>query len=209
MPKIALIPGSARVPGNGKGLGAWVTSVLTSRLTEVDSSAEDAFHISTVDVNSPPHPLGPIVDGTQIPAAIRDPNSYSSPAVIEWSKFVSSCDAFIIVTPQYNWGIPGDLKNAIDHLYREWQGKPVLLVTYGGHGGSRCAAQLKEILGGGLKMHVLEHCVEVTLPSEYIRGDQRVSLDEPTPDFLKAYEPAIQEAAEEMKQFFAAKPSQS
>jgi NAD(P)H-dependent FMN reductase len=54
----------------------------------------------------------------------------------------------VLVTAQYNWGYPAALKNAIDHLYREWRGKPVLLVTYGGHGGDKCAAQLRQVLGG-------------------------------------------------------------
>ena len=51
------------------------------------------------------------------------------------------------LTPQYNWGYPAALKNAIDHLYREWQGKPVLLITYGGHGGGQCGAQLRIVMG--------------------------------------------------------------
>jgi NAD(P)H-dependent FMN reductase len=52
------------------------------------------------------------------------------------------------VTPQYNWGYPAVLKNAIDHLYKEWHGKPEMIVTYGGHGGhggTKCAAQLRQI----------------------------------------------------------------
>jgi NAD(P)H-dependent FMN reductase len=41
----------------------------------------------------------------------------------------------VFVSPQYNWGYPAPLKNAIDHLYKEWLGKPAVIVTYGGHGG--------------------------------------------------------------------------
>jgi NAD(P)H-dependent FMN reductase len=54
----------------------------------------------------------------------------------------------VFVTPQYNWGYPAALKNAIDHLYREWRGKPALIVTYGSQGGGKCAAQLREVLVG-------------------------------------------------------------
>ena len=53
-----------------------------------------------------------------------------------------------MVTPQYNWGYPAPLKNAIDHLYSEWGGKPAMIVTYGGHGGTRCADQLRQVLDG-------------------------------------------------------------
>ncbi len=52
--------------------------------------------------------------------------------------------AIVFVSPQYNWGYPAPLKNAIDHLYKEWAGKPAMIVTYGGHGGSKCAAQLRQ-----------------------------------------------------------------
>jgi len=65
-----------------------------------------------------------------------------------WSARVSGARGVVLVTPQYNWGYPAALKNAIDHLYREWRGKPVLLVPYGGHGGDKCAGQLRQVLGG-------------------------------------------------------------
>lgn len=64
-----------------------------------------------------------------------------------WGELISSATAVVIVTPQYNWGYPAALKNAIDHLYREWRDKPVLIVTYGGHGGNQCGAQLRIVMG--------------------------------------------------------------
>jgi len=44
----------------------------------------------------------------------------------------------------------------LDHLFNEWGGKPVLVVTYGGRGGGKCEEQLKVVLSGGLKMKVIE-----------------------------------------------------
>lgn len=64
----------------------------------------------------------------------------------EWSRIVSSFDGFIFVFPQYNWGYPGVLKNALDFLYAEWGGKPASLATYGTRGGNRGARQLGEVL---------------------------------------------------------------
>jgi len=57
-------------------------------------------------------------------------------------------DAFIFVTPQYNWSVPASLKNALDFLFHEWRGKPAGIVSYGGHGGGKAAAHLREILQG-------------------------------------------------------------
>jgi len=45
------------------------------------------------------------------------------------------------------------LKNAIDHLYHEWRDKPAVIVTYGGHGGTKCSEQLKQV-AGAVKMSV-------------------------------------------------------
>jgi NAD(P)H-dependent FMN reductase len=70
-----------------------------------------------------------------------------------WSELVSSAEGVVFVTPQYNWGYPAPLKNAIDRLYREWRDKPALIVTYGSQGGGKCAVQLREVLGGmGLRL---------------------------------------------------------
>lgn len=48
-----------------------------------------------------------------------------------WSGLVSSYDGFVFVFPQYNWGYPAVLQNALDYLYAEWRDKPAALVTYG------------------------------------------------------------------------------
>ena len=66
----------------------------------------------------------------------------------------------MFVTPQYNWGYPAPLKNAIDYLYNEWKGKPALVVSYGGHGGGKANGQLREVLRG-VRMHVCEKGVEL------------------------------------------------
>jgi NAD(P)H-dependent FMN reductase len=62
-----------------------------------------------------------------------------------WSRKIAAAPAFVFVTPQYNWGYPAGLKNALDHLYGEWGGKPAMIVSYGGHGGGRSAEQLQQV----------------------------------------------------------------
>ncbi len=73
---------------------------------------------------------------------------YGCASTRAWSQLVQDASGVVFVTPQYNWGYPAPLKNAIDHLYREWRGKPALIVTYGSHGGGKCGAQLREVLRG-------------------------------------------------------------
>lgn len=64
-----------------------------------------------------------------------------------WSERVEACDAFIVVTPEYNYGMPAPLKNALDFLYREWWYKPVGFVSYGGtSGGTRAVQMIKQVV---------------------------------------------------------------
>jgi len=64
-----------------------------------------------------------------------------------WSEKISSYDGFVFVTPEYNRGIPGQLKNALDFLYAEWNDKAAGIVAYGSSGGLRAAEHLKSVLG--------------------------------------------------------------
>ena len=71
--------------------------------------------------------------------------NYATEHTRAWSRKIVGAPAIIFVTPQYNGGYPAPLKNAIDHIYAEWAGKPVMIVTYGGHGGNHCGEQLAQV----------------------------------------------------------------
>ncbi|MFT4892595.1 MAG: NAD(P)H-dependent FMN reductase [Candidatus Nanohaloarchaea archaeon] len=64
------------------------------------------------------------------------------------SEKVQETDCIIIITPEYNHSIPGVLKNAIDHLYPEYDDKPFAFVTTsaGGFGGVRGLQHLHDIV---------------------------------------------------------------
>lgn len=56
------------------------------------------------------------------------------------------CDAFVIVTPEYNHGYPAPLKQLIDSFGEEWHAKAVAFVSYGGiSGGLRAVEQLRQV----------------------------------------------------------------
>jgi NAD(P)H-dependent FMN reductase len=74
------------------------------------------------------------------------------PGVPEFGEKVGRADALIIVTPEYNNGYPGVLKNALDYLLPEYERKPIGIATVsaGGHGGITCLAQLRlTVIGMG------------------------------------------------------------
>lgn len=85
----------------------------------------------------------------------------------------------IFVIPQYNWGYPAALKNAIDHLYREWRDKPAVIVTYGGHGGTKCSEQLRQV-ASAVKLRLVPTAPAIVLPEAVIR--EGAALD-PNRDF--------------------------
>jgi NAD(P)H-dependent FMN reductase len=79
----------------------------------------------------------------------------------------------VFVFPQYNWGYPGVLKNALDYLDDEWHGKPASFATYGTRGGSKAAAQFVMVLNG-LHMRVLDHVEAVIADDDVDAGGQLI-----------------------------------
>ncbi len=89
----------------------------------------------------------------------------------DWSTRISGADAFILVTPEYNYGFPATIKNAIDFLYHEWRYKPLGFVSYGGiSGGTRCVQMLKLTLTA-LDIVPLTAAVNVPLFTQHIKDD--------------------------------------
>jgi len=198
--RFAVLIGSTRQNNNNIGVANWIKSVLRSR--PLPKGAPDGSEITVVDPAT--WPLGPLL-GPGMAAAVIPPAKYDDPVIQSWSEFVQSCAGLVVVSPQYNWGYPGELKNALDHLFHELKDKPVMLVTYGGRGGSKAAAQLTEVLAGGLKMKLVEPQVAIVLPPPYIRTNLRVSHDasialhgtEADHDpFLKEYQAITEQAAD-------------
>jgi len=70
------------------------------------------------------------------------------PGAVALSQAIAAGDGLVIVTPEYNNGYPGVLKNALDYLLPELKRKPVGIVTVsaGGFGGIGCLAQLRLVL---------------------------------------------------------------
>lgn len=106
----------------------------------------------------------PFFDEPGVPSQIHDYTKYAHEHTRAWSQEVQSYDAFIFVTPQYNWGYPAVLKNAIDYLYNEWKGKAAMIVSYGGHGGGRAGVQLRQVLCG-VHMVPTKKPVELAFPN--------------------------------------------
>ena len=87
---------------------------------------------------------------------------------IACSLMVARTDAFVFVTPEYNFGYNAALKNAIDYLSTEWADKAAGFVSYGGvAAGTRAVQQLKQVLTA-LKMVTVAESVNIPFFSQFI-----------------------------------------
>jgi NAD(P)H-dependent FMN reductase len=131
MIKIAIIIGSTRPGRKAEAVARWVHEIAKKRI-------DAAFELVDIkDFNLP------LLDEPVPPSM----GQYSQPHTKAWSAKIASFDAYVFVTPEYNHGTSGALKNAIDYLYLEWNNKAAGLVSYGSIGGARAAEQLRLVMG--------------------------------------------------------------
>jgi chromate reductase, NAD(P)H dehydrogenase (quinone) len=118
------------------------SSAVLRGLQEV---AGDKAHIEVFSLEAVPL-YNADLDGEQKP-----------PAVAELKNAIGKCDALVLVSPEYNYGISGVLKNALDWASRPGyssvlRDKPVLIMTSspGMVGGVRAQGQLRQTLAATL-----------------------------------------------------------
>jgi NAD(P)H-dependent FMN reductase len=130
MPKVAIILGSTRPGRAGEAVARWVYELAQKR-------SDAQFELLDIkDFNLP------LLDEPVPPSQ----GKYSKPHTKAWAAKVESFDAYVFVTAEYNHGIPGALKNALDFLYREWNNKVAGFVGYGGAGGTRAVESLRLVM---------------------------------------------------------------
>lgn len=150
MLQIAIILGSTRPNRNGEQVARWVLDIAAER-----SDAE----FELIDLRD--YPL-PHLDEPDRPSLGLHVNAHTK----QWAQKIASFDGFVIVTPEYNHGIPGVLKNALDYLYTEWNNKAVGFVSYGSVGGARAAEQLR-MVAGSLQMADVRQQVALSMITEF------------------------------------------
>ncbi len=85
--------------------------------------------------------------------------NYTNQHTKEWSDTVREADAFVFVTPEYNFSPPASLVNALHYLYNEWNYKPCAFVSYGGASGGMRSVEATKQIATVLKMVPLVEAV--------------------------------------------------
>ncbi|KQB83602.1 NADPH-dependent FMN reductase [Corynebacterium oculi] len=133
--KIGIIVGSIREGRLGDQVGQWALGVAR------EQPEKEATEFTLIDLKDFDLPL---YASEVLPAMAN--KEYGNEQVQEWSRAIDACDAFLFVTPEYNHSVPGAMKNAVDSLGAEWQGKPIGFIGYSATGGIRAVEHWRAIM---------------------------------------------------------------
>lgn len=143
MPVLHVVIASTRPGRKGPAIAQWFFGL---------AQAHGGFDVRLVDLAEVDLPL------------LDEPNhprmrQYTHEHTRRWSALVDSADAFVFVTPEYNFAVPAPLVNALDYLYHEWGHKPAGFVSYGGQSGGVRAVQMAKLIVTALKMMPIPEAV--------------------------------------------------
>jgi NAD(P)H-dependent FMN reductase len=131
MTTISIIVGSTREGRFSEKAARWILQHLQKR---------NGIEARLLDLRNFPMPFF----DQPVPPAMPGRPPYEDDVVKRWTTAIGASDGFIFVTPEYNYGAPAVLKNAIDWVYPEWNRKAAAFVSYGSAMGARSVQQLRE-----------------------------------------------------------------
>ncbi|GAA1659829.1 bifunctional NAD(P)H-dependent oxidoreductase/GNAT family N-acetyltransferase [Glycomyces endophyticus] len=132
--RVLVITCSTRPGALGPAVGAWLSGAV--------SAAADDLGVELVPVALGDLDL-PFLDEEEHPSS----GVYRHAHTRRWSALVDAADGFIAITPEYNYGMPATLKNALDYLSAEWAWKPIGFVSYGHtSAGTRSVQHAKQVV---------------------------------------------------------------
>ena len=169
MPTLMVIVASTRSARVGHTVADWVADTARTR---------GDF---TVDVADLQEIALPFFDEAHPPMM----GKYEQPHTLAWAKRAAAADAFVIVSPEYNGSYPGVLKNALDYLHAEWNGKRAAVVGYGAYPESRMIGQLDYVLRN-LRFERTSRDLQVQTPWALLAEDGTLSAPADLTDALQS-----------------------
>jgi NAD(P)H-dependent FMN reductase len=161
VPHLLIIIGSTRTARRGETVARWLADVAAAR-DDVTCELVDlaAFSLPLLSAATPP----------MSPDARED-------AARDWARTIDAADGYLVVVPEYNHGYPAAIKNGFDHLFGEWNRKPIGFASYGGpHGGVRAAEQLRQV---AIELEMVPVRRQVAIPRIWDAVDESGELREP------------------------------
>lgn len=170
--RIAVIVGSTRPGRKGDAIARWAYEIARRR----PDAAFELLDVAAFNL--------PVLDE---PVPAMSSEQYLHEHARRWSAAIASFDGYVFVTPEYNHGVSGALKNAIDFLYKEWSDKAAGFIGYGFTMGARAVESLRLVMASlqvatvrpqvGLSLFTDFERAEVFKPTERLEHAVNVMLD--------------------------------
>lgn len=154
-PKLNIVIGSTRPGRVGPVVAQWLDEVARQH-NKFEVDLVDLADFDLPLLNEQAHPM------TQ---------QYTQEATKRWSQSVASADAFVFLTPEYNYFPPASLVNSVQVVAKEWHYKPAAVVSYGGISGGLRAAQVLRQLLSNVNVYALTQPVPVPMFTQFVDGD--------------------------------------
>ncbi|QFU15574.1 NADPH-dependent FMN reductase [Microvirga thermotolerans] len=116
----------------------------------------------------------PVYDEPEHPRLQKYRNEHTK----AWSRSVAAADAYVFVTPEYNFNPSPSLVNALNYVYSEWNYKPAGFVSYGGVSGGLRAVQAAKLLVTALKMMPMMEGVSVPNFAQHLDAEKKFHPNE-------------------------------
>ena len=143
--KLTAVLASVREGRAGEAIGQWFLA---------RARAHGKFDVELADLKALKLPLLDEPEHPRLKKYVHDSSK-------RWSEIVGGSDAFVFVTPEYNYTMPPSLVNALDTVYHEWTYKPVGFVSYGGVSGGMRSVQTAKLMVTGFKMMPMVEAVNI------------------------------------------------
>ncbi|QDP97749.1 NAD(P)H-dependent oxidoreductase [Microlunatus elymi] len=160
-PLLQVIIASTRPGRIGAAFGHWLAD-LAREHARFEVETIDLAEVNLPFMDEPNHPKF---------------RNYQHQHTKDWSAIVDRADAYVFVTPEYNYGYNAVLKNSLDFLNQEWADKAVTFLSYGGiAAGTRAVQQLKQVVTT-LKMVPIFDSVNVAFAPTKLTDNGTVAPD--------------------------------
>lgn len=161
MPTLQVIVASTRPGRQGPLVGAWMLEQARAH-GQFDVELVDLAEIALPLLDEPAHPrLG----------------QYEHAHTQAWSETVARADAFVLVTPEYDFAPPASLVNALQYLVHEWAYKPVGFASYGGVSAGTRGVQMTKQIVTALRMMPVPEAVAIPFFARHV--DRETGIFDP------------------------------
>ncbi len=120
------------------------------------AKAHQKFEVTLVDLKEQKLPL---FDEPKHPRFKQYEHAHTK----AWSAIVDAADAFVFVTPEYDYSAPPSLLNAVTYLFQEWAYKPSAFCSYGGISAGTRGVQVSKGLLSAVKAVPIPETVAIPM----------------------------------------------